>query len=175
MRAMAFTQPGGVEVLQLMDLPKPTPDDDEVVIQVKACALNHLDLWVRSGLPTKIPMPHIGGCEAAGIRAEAGSQVPKAQPGEPALVLPGLPEIDSEWLNQTSDSCADGYRIFGYQTQGGFAEYAKARAYDCIPISPAWSFVEWSAIPLTFVTAWNMVHHKAGVKPNDHVVVFGAS
>ncbi|HMF14330.1 MAG TPA: alcohol dehydrogenase catalytic domain-containing protein, partial [Gemmataceae bacterium] len=73
MRAMAFAQPGGLEVLEMMDLPRPTADDDEVVIQVKACALNHLDLWVRSGLPTKIPMPHVGGCEAAGIVAEVGS------------------------------------------------------------------------------------------------------
>ena len=175
MRAMAFAQPGGLEVLEMMDLPRPTPDDDEVVIQVKACALNHLDLWVRSGLPTKIPMPHVGGCEAAGIVAEVGSKVTKVKPGDRVLISPGLAEIDSDWTNQNLDSCADGYRIFGYQTQGGFAEYAKARAYDCIPVNPAWSFVEWSAVPLTFVTAWNMLHHKARVKPNDNVVVFGAS
>jgi NADPH:quinone reductase-like Zn-dependent oxidoreductase len=175
MRAMAFAQPGGVEVLQMMDLPKPTPDDDEVVIQVKACALNHLDLWVRSGLPTKIPMPHIGGCEAAGIVAEVGRKVSNLATGQRVLISPGLAEIDAEWTNVDLDSCAEGYRIFGYQTQGGFAEYAKARAYDCIPISEAWSFVEWSAIPLTFVTAWNMLHHRARVKPNDRVAVFGAS
>src|SRR6516164_5254410 len=175
MRAMAFAQPGGPEVLQLMDLPKPTPDDDEVVIQVKACALNHLDLWVRSGLPTKIPMPHIGGCEAAGIVTEVGRKVTSLAPGQRVLIAPGLADIDSEWTTMDLDSCAAGYRIFGYQTQGGFAEYAKARAYDCIPISEAWSFVEWSAIPLTFVTAWNMLHHRAEVKPNDRVVVFGAS
>jgi len=175
MRDMAFGQPGGIDVLQLMDLPKPTPDDDEVVMQVKACGLNHLDLWVRAGLPTKIPMPHVGGCEAAGIVTEVGRKVTSFKPGDHVLISPGLAEIDSDWTNQNLDSCADGYRIFGYQTQGGFAEFAKARAYDCIPISEAWSFVEWSAIPLTFVTAWNMLHHKAGVKPNDHVVVFGAS
>jgi NADPH:quinone reductase-like Zn-dependent oxidoreductase len=175
MRAMAFAQAGGLEVLRMMDLPKPTPDDDEVVIQVKACALNHLDLWVRSGLPAQIPMPHIGGCEAAGIVTEVGRQVKSPTPGQRILISPGLAEIDSEWTNIDLDSCADGYRIFGYQTQGGFAEYAKARAYDCIPISEGWSFVEWSAVPLTFVTAWNMLHHRAGVKPNDRVVVFGAS
>ena len=66
MRAMAFAQPGGPDVLQMMDLPKPALEDDEVLVQVKACALNHLDVWVRQGLPTKIPMPHIGGCEIAG-------------------------------------------------------------------------------------------------------------
>jgi NADPH:quinone reductase-like Zn-dependent oxidoreductase len=175
MRAMAFAQPGGLDVLQLMDLPKPEPDDDEVVIQVKACALNHLDLWVREGLPTKIPMPHIGGCEAAGIVAEVGKKVSRFKPGQRVLVSPGLAEIDAEQTNVNLDSCAEGYRIFGYQTQGGFAEYARARAYDLIPISEAWSFTEWAAVPLTFVTAWNMLHDRAGVKPNDEVVVFGAS
>ena len=82
MRAMAFAQHGGVEVLELMDLPTPVPDDDEVLVQVKACALNHLDLWVRQGLPTKIPMPHIGGCETAGVIAEAGKKVKTVQVGQ---------------------------------------------------------------------------------------------
>src|SRR5437773_8373941 len=122
MRAMAFARHGGVEVLELMDLAKPTLDDDEVLVQVKACALNHLDLWVRSGLPTKIPMPHIGGCEAAGLVAEVGRKVTHFKTGDRVLISPGLADIDSEWTNQDLDSCAEGYRIFGYQTQGGFAE-----------------------------------------------------
>jgi NADPH:quinone reductase-like Zn-dependent oxidoreductase len=120
-------------------------------------------------------MPHIGGCEAAGLIVDVGRKVTTFKPGQRVLISPGLADIDSEWTNVDLDSCAEGYRIFGYQTQGGFAEFAKARAYDCIPISEAWSFVEWSAIPLTFVTAWNMLHHRAGVMPNDRVVVFGAS
>ena len=121
MRAMAFAQPGEVDVLQLMDLPKPVPDDDEVVIQVKACALNHLDLWVRSGLPAKIPMPHIGGCEAVGIVAEVGRKVTNLKVGDRVLISSGLADIDSEWTNQNLDSCAESYRIFGYQTQGGLS------------------------------------------------------
>ena len=92
MRAMAFAEPGGLDVLQLMDLPKPTLDVDEVLVQVKACALNHLDLWVRKGLPTKITMPHIGGCETAGeglglasgnpgSGSRSGSRRPRASAG----------------------------------------------------------------------------------------------
>src|SRR5215470_16649061 len=132
MRAMAFTQPGGVEVLQLMDLPKPTPDDDEVVIQVKACGLNHLDVWVRSGLPTKIPMPHIGGCETTGVVAEGGKKVKSHQVGQRVLISPGQCSLDSYWSNRGPDSCADDFHIQGYQTQGGFAEFAKARAVNCL-------------------------------------------
>jgi NADPH:quinone reductase-like Zn-dependent oxidoreductase len=120
-------------------------------------------------------MPHIGGCETAGVVAEVGRRVQKFKVGQHVLVSPGLADIGSEWTNENLDSCADGYRINGYQTQGGFAEFTKARAYDLIPISETWSFVEWAAVPLTFVTAWNMLHHKARVRANDQVVVFGAS
>ena len=172
---MAFAQPGGVEVLQMMDLPRPAIDDDEVLIEVKACALNHLDLWVRQGLPTRIPMPHVGGCETAGIVAEAGKRVSNVAVGQRVLISPGQCSLSSDWYNRGIDSCAEDYHIQGYQSQGGFAEYAKARAVDVLPISEAWSFVEWAAVPLTFVTAWNMLHSRARVRPNDDVVVFGAS
>src|SRR5437870_1574118 len=89
MRAMAFEQPGGAEVLNLMDLPVPVIDDDEVLVQVKACALNHLDLWVRQGLPTKISMPHIGGCETAGVVADVGKRVRGFTKGQRVLISPG--------------------------------------------------------------------------------------
>ncbi len=175
MRAMAFAQHGDVEVLQLVELPAPELDDDEALVQVKACALNHLDLWVRKGLGTKIPMPHIGGCETAGVVAALGKKVKGVTVGQRVLISPGQCSLDSDWYNQGIDSCAEDYHIQGYQTQGGFAEYTKARAVDLLPISEAWSFVEWAAVPLTFVTAWNMLHTRARVKPNDEVVVFGAS
>jgi NADPH:quinone reductase-like Zn-dependent oxidoreductase len=175
MRAMAFAEPGGVDVLQLMDLPTPTLDDDEVLVQVKACALNHLDLWVRKGLPAKIPMPHIGGCETAGVITAVGPRVKGWQVGQRVLISPGQSCLACEWCAQGLDSCCAEYHIAGYQTQGGFAEFTKARACDLLPISEAWSFAEWAAIPLTFVTAWNMLHNKARIQANDEVVVFGAS
>ncbi|MDW8264915.1 MAG: zinc-binding dehydrogenase [Gemmataceae bacterium] len=158
-----------------MDLPRPNLADDEVLVEVKACALNHLDLWVRRGLPTPIPMPHIGGCEVAGLVAEVGPRVQGISPGQRVLISPGQSCLVCDWCSQGLDSCCEQYRIHGYQTQGGFAEYTKARAVDLLPISEAWSFVEWAAVPLTFVTAWNMLHDKARVQPNDTVVVFGAS
>jgi NADPH:quinone reductase-like Zn-dependent oxidoreductase len=172
---MAFAQPGGADVLQLMDLPIPTPDDDEVLVQVKACGLNHLDVWVRKGLPTKIPMPHIGGCEPAGVVADVGKKVQGFTVGQRVLISPGQADRNSDLVNQNLDNLDESFIIHGYQTQGGFAEYTKAKACDVLPISEAWSFAEWAAVPLTFVTAWNMLHHKARVRANDEVVVFGAS
>lgn len=175
MRAVAFEKPGDADVLKLMDLAVPTIDDDEVLVQVKACALNHLDIWVRKGLPTPIPMPHIGGCEAAGVVAEVGRKVQGFVKGQRVLIAPGQSCHVCGWCNQSLDSCCEQFRIHGYQTQGGFAEFTKARACDLIPISEAWSFAEWAAVPLTFQTAWNMLHQKARVQANDQVVIFGAS
>jgi NADPH:quinone reductase-like Zn-dependent oxidoreductase len=130
---------------------------------------------VQKGLPAKITMPHVGGCETAGVVAEVGRRVTGFARGQRVLVSPGQCALESDWYNRGLDSCAEDYHVQGYQTQGGFAEYTKARACDLIPISEAWSFVEWSAVPLTFVTAWNMLHTRAGIRPNDQVVVFGAS
>jgi NADPH:quinone reductase-like Zn-dependent oxidoreductase len=120
-------------------------------------------------------MPHIGGCETTGVVAKLGKKVKNVTAGQHVLISPGQCSLESDWYNQGLDSCAEDFHIQGYQTQGGFAEYTKARAADLLPISEAWSFVEWAAIPLTFVTAWNMLHTRARVKANDEVVVFGAS
>src|SRR5207249_10311945 len=100
MRAMAFAQHGELDVLQMVDLTKPSIDDDEVLVQVKACALNHLDIWVRKGLSTKIPMPHIGGCEIAGVLAEVGRKAGSFQAGQRVLISPGQSCMHCDWCNQ---------------------------------------------------------------------------
>ena len=175
MRAMAFERHGELDVLQLMDLPVPTIRDDEVLVQVKACALNHLDVWVRKGIGIKIPMPHIGGCETAGVITQLGSQVKGLSVGQRVLISPGQSCLHCHWCNESLDSLCPEFLIAGHQTQGGFAEYAKARAVDVLPLSEAWSFVEWAAIPLTFVTAWNMLYHRAAMRAGDNVLIMGAS
>ena len=91
MRAMAFAQPGELDVLQLMDLPKPTIEDDEVLVQVKACALNHLDIWIRQGNPAyPMTLPHVSGSDAAGIVAQVGGQVDSVTVGQRVFVSPGI-------------------------------------------------------------------------------------
>src|SRR5436305_827091 len=103
MRAVAFARHGGPEVLEPMDLPTPEPGADEVLVQVKACGLNHLDLWVRRGLGTSIPMPHVGGCEVAGTVAAVGPLVTGLDTGQRVLIAPGLlpPAAGrSEWAAQ---------------------------------------------------------------------------
>jgi NADPH:quinone reductase-like Zn-dependent oxidoreductase len=175
MRAVVFRETGGLDKLELIDLPEPELAEDEVLVQVKACALNHLDVWVRKGLPTPIPMPHIGGCEVAGIVRGVGRGVRDWKVGQRVLVSPGQACMRCEWCAQGLDNLCQEFRIHGYQTQGGLAEFTKARSRDLLAISDAWSFAEWSAVPLTFVTAWNMLHERCALKPGDDVLVMGAS
>lgn len=175
MRAVAFEKPGDLDVLKVMDLPIPEIADDEVLVQVRACALNHLDLWVRQGLRPDIPIPHIGGCETAGIVDKVGVRVKGLSTGQRVLISPGQSCMQCQACNESLDSLCPEFHIAGYQTQGGFAQYAKARACDVLPISEAWSFAEWAAVPLTFVTAWNMLHHRASLKAGEDVLIMGAS
>ena len=175
MRAVAFDRHGDLDVLQLMDLPTPEITDDEVLVQVKACGLNHLDVWVRRGIGTRIPMPHIGGCETTGVIARCGPRVQGLTPGQKVMISPGQSCRHCTWCGRGLDSLCDRFIIAGHQTQGGFAEYAKARARDIIPLSDSWSLTEWAAVPLTFVTAWNMLHHRAALQAGEDVLVMGAS
>ncbi|GBD36564.1 Crotonyl-CoA reductase [bacterium HR36] len=176
MKAVIFEQHGGPEVLQVRDVPMPTLEEDEVLVEVRACALNHLDIWVRQGLPGVAPMPHIGGCEVVGVVAAMGPKVNGLQVGQRVLIAPGLlPRQVSDWTTAGLDHLDPDYRIHGYQTQGGLAEFSKARACDVIPISEAWPWEEWAAVPLTFLTAWNMLIRRAGLQPGDDVLVMGAS
>ncbi|MBL8823631.1 MAG: zinc-binding dehydrogenase [Planctomycetia bacterium] len=178
MRAVAFETHGGLEVLKLMDLPTPKPHGDEVLVQVKACALNHLDIWVRRGLGVTIPMPHIGGCEVTGIVAELGPLAKDSglTVGQKVMIAPGLlPVKPSVWTARGDDNIDPTYVKHGMQTQGGFAEYSVARACDVLPISDTWSFAEWASVPLTMLTAWNMLHTLAKLQPGETVLIMGAA
>ena len=120
MRAVAFEKPGDLEVLQRLDVPIPTIGDDEVLVQVKACALNHLDVWVRKGLPTAIPMPHIGGCETAGVVAEIGKKVQAFSKGQRVLIAPGQSCNACHWCSQALDCCCEQFQVHGYHSPGRF-------------------------------------------------------
>jgi len=174
MLAMAFAKTGDVDVIEPMDLPVPELADDEVLVQVKACALNHLDLWMRQGLPFQIPMPHISGCDVTGVVARPGRLVTQFSEGQRVLVSPSIRCGHCQWCASGEDPMCGDFKIFGLQVQGGMAEFCKARAVDLIPISEAWSFAEWAAIPLVFLTAWHMLFRRVELKPGDDVLVQAA-
>lgn len=175
MRAVFFREHGGVEKLEYGYLPEPTPGPGEVLVRVKACALNHLDIWTRQGMPgVKIPLPHILGCDIAGEVAKLGHGVRGISIGKKVVVAPGIscghcPSCRTGW-----DSLCREYKIMGLQVNGGYAEYVKAPARNLIPVSKKRTLEEWAAVPLVFLTAWHMLVTRAGLKKGETVLIHAA-
>lgn len=175
MRAVFFKDHGGLEKLEYGYLPEPPLGQGEVLVRVKACALNHLDIWTRQGMPgIKIPLPHILGCDIAGEVAKLGPGVRGIRVGKKVVVAPGLSCGKCRHCRTGWDSLCDEYKIIGFQVNGGYAEYVKVPARNLIPVSKKWTFEEWAATPLVFLTAWHMLVTRAGLKKGESVLIHAA-
>lgn len=175
MKAGLFYEHGGVEVLQYGEVDVPSIQPDEVLVQVKACSLNHLDVWVRKGLPSlTLPMPHIGGSDIAGVVAQVGARAAGAvNVGDRVVVDPGLSCGRCDWCRAGEDSLCDSYGILGEHRWGGFSEYAAVPARNVLPLPDHVAFEQAAAVPLVFLTAWRMVK-RARLQPGETALVVGA-
>jgi NADPH:quinone reductase-like Zn-dependent oxidoreductase len=175
MRAVVFQQHGGPEVLEVAERPRPVPRADEVLVDVRACALNHLDVWTRRGIPgIEVPLPHILGNDIAGVVAEVGALVSSVSIGDRVLLSPGVSCGHCAHCLAGDDNLCPQYDILGYRRDGGYAEFVTAPARNAHPIPKGLSFAQAASIPLTFVTAWHMLVARARVKPGEDVVVLAA-
>ncbi len=175
MKAVRFHEHGGVDVLKYEDAPEPKIQAHEVLVKVKACALNHLDVWLRMGVRAwKLQMPHIVGSDMSGEVAEAGSLVSRVKPGDRVLLCPGISCGQCEMCFKGLDSACRQYTLFGVFVDGGYAEYVKSPEANVIPIPGNLSFDEAAAVSLVFITAWHMLFTRAGLKPGEDVLVIGA-
>ncbi len=177
MRAVILEGFGGVENLRYVeDFPEPTIKDDEVLVRVKAVALNHLDIWVRLGaLAVKPELPHILGADVSGVVERVGSLVKNIKEGDEVIVAPGLScGVCYECQSGHDNHCKD-YDILGLKTRGGYAEYVKVPARNVLPKPKNLSFEEASSFPLTFLTVWNALVNKAQIKPYHRVLIWGGS
>jgi NADPH:quinone reductase-like Zn-dependent oxidoreductase len=175
MKAIRFHEHGGPEVLKYEDAPDPKISADEVLVRVKACALNHLDIFVRDGVPGwRIPLPHIVGADISGEVAEVGPLVTRVKPGDRVLLSPGVSCGKCEMCFKGMDSACRDFTIMGVFVDGGYAEYVKSAEVNVIPIPGDLSFDEAAAVPLVFLTAWHMLFTRAGLKPGEDVLVIGA-
>jgi NADPH:quinone reductase-like Zn-dependent oxidoreductase len=137
--------------------------------------LNHLDIWTRQGMPSvKVPLPHILGCDIAGEVEKLGHGVSGISIGKRVVIAPGLNCGRCHYCRMGWDSLCDEYKIMGLQVNGGYAEYVKAPARNLIPVSKKWSFEEWAAVPLVFLTAWHMLVTRAGLKKGESVLIHAA-
>ncbi len=175
MKAVAIFEHGGPEVLQYVDVPEPEISEGEVLVRLKASALNHLDLFVRDGLPgLKLTFPHILGADGAGTIEVVGRKVEGVQRGDLVVINPGLSCGKCEYCLRGEDSLCVRYGILGEHANGTHAEFVKVPARNVLPMKDGLSFEEVAAFPLVFMTAWRMLVTKARVRPGEDVLVLGA-
>jgi NADPH:quinone reductase-like Zn-dependent oxidoreductase len=175
MKAVVIPHHGGPEVLRYADVPEPKISPTEVLVRVRACALNHLDLWVRHGLPgITFSLPLIPGSDIAGEIVQAGHLVTRVGVGNPVLLSPGVSCGQCEACSAGNDNMCRRYTLLGYGCDGGCAEYVKAPEVNAIPIPGDLSFEEAAAVPLVFLTAWHMLVTRAKLQPGENVLVLGA-
>ena len=175
MKATIFKQHGGPEVLEYTDVLAPQVRANEVLVEVKACALNHLDIFVRSGLPgIEIPLPHILGCDVAGVVREAGELVTWVKPGDEVMVQPGVSCGHCEACLNGEDNLCREYDMIGYRRDGGYAELVAVPGVNIVPKPAELSWEGAAALPLVTVTAWHMLVTRANVQPGEDVLVHAA-
>src|SRR6267143_5759584 len=174
MKAVRIHQFGGPEVLTYEDVADPKPRKDQVLVRVRACALNHLDIWVRKGLPG-VKLPHILGSDVAGEVAEIGEYVAGFKPGQRVLTAPmHFCGSCAKCVRGLQNQCRE-FTVLGNGVDGGNCELIAVPAMNVIPIPDGLDFRQAASLPLVFLTAWHMLVGLAGVRPGQTVLVLGAS
>ncbi len=174
MKAVRIHEFGGPEVLKYEDAPDPVLRKDHVLVRIRACALNHLDLWVRKGLPG-VKLPHILGSDIAGEVAECGEYISDLKPGTRVLLSPMLYCGHCEQCNGGRQNFCPQFAVLGNNADGGNCELIAVPRANVIPIPDALGFVEAASVPLVFLTAWHMLVGNAKLRAGQTVLVIGAS
>jgi len=176
MRAAVFSRFGGPEVVEVRDdVPVPVPGPGEVRIKVEASAMNHLDLWVRRGLPVETPMPHIGGSDIAGTVEAIGPGSEDVPLGTRVVVDPSLSYDWYDGQGRGESFPQHRLRLIGEHTQGGFAEYAVAPAANLLELPEGFPATEAAAAGLVFVTAWHGLMTRGALRAGERLLVTGGS
>jgi NADPH:quinone reductase-like Zn-dependent oxidoreductase len=175
MKALLFYAHGGIDQLRYASAPEPVTGPGEALIEVKAAALNHLDLWVRAGIPgLKLALPHIGGSDIAGVVAAVGEEVDPAWIGRRVVVNPSLSCGGCEYCLAGQQCLCPRFRVLGEHTPGGLADYAVAPAANLRAIPDGFPFAEAAAVPLVYQTAWRALMSQARLRAGERVLILGA-
>src|SRR5438876_7770917 len=175
MKAVVFEKHGGPEVLEYEDVPEPKAGPGDVLIEVKATSINHVDIFLRRGMPgIKVPMPKIVGSDASGIIRELGEGVRGLTIGQRVTINPGVTCGRCEFCAAGFGSQCVSYRMVGENTDGAYAELIAVPAHIVLPIPDSCSFEEAAAAPLVFLTAWSMLVGRGNIRPGEDVLILGA-
>jgi len=174
MKAVVFHRHGSPEVLQYEDVPDPIPAAGEVVIEVRAASLNHIDVFLRRGMPgITVKMPKIAGSDAAGVVNEVGSDVTGLKKGDRVTIDPGISCGRCEFCAGGFGSACAHYQMVGEHTDGSYAQLLKVPAHIVLPIPDTLGFEEAAAAPLVYLTAWSMLISKGRIQPGEDVLILG--
>ena len=175
MKAVVIHQHGDPTVLHYTEVAEPHIRPHEVLLRVRACALNHLDLWVRKGLPgVSFPMPHILGSDVAGEVAKVGSEVTAVHIGQKVVLAPGVSCGKCPACVSGNDNRCREFTNLGYLIDGGCAEYVRVPEVNCMPYPKNLDWAHAAAVPLVFQTAWHMLINRAQLQPGEDVLVLAA-
>ena len=176
MKAAVFNEIGGPEKIQIADVPKPEIGPHQLLIKIKACALNHFDLLVlRESDHDDFTFPFWGGADIAGVLAEVGGKVSGFMLGDRVVVNPSLYCGHCEHCLAGEESQCYDYGIIGDTIPGGLAEYIAVDARNVLKLPRDMSFEDAAAAPLVYQTAWRALITKARIRPGDDVLILGAS
>src|ERR1017187_3404380 len=176
MKAVRIHEFGGPEVLKYEDIPDPELRKDYVLVRIRACAMNHLDLWVRKGMPG-VKLPHILGSDIAGETVEVGEYVSGFKPGQRVLLAPmHFCGHCVKCVAGLQNQCRE-FTVLGNAVDGGNCELIAVPAVNVVPIpdSANLDFNRAASVPLVFTTGWHMLTARAAIRPGQTVLVLGAN
>lgn len=175
MKAVIFFKRGGIEQLRFEEVPTPQVGPGDALVKVRACGLNHLDIFTREGSHgVHAPLPHIGGLEPAGEIADVGSAVTGWKVGDRVLVGSAITCGECEYCTSGNDNLCPRRKVIGVHVNGGFAEYIRVPARILLRMPPTLSFEEAAAVPTAFGTAWHMLVSRAKIQRGEWVLVLAA-
>ncbi len=177
MKAILVAAHGGIDTLELRDLPRPEPGPGEVQVELRAASVNHLDLWVRRGIAgVRYPLPLIPGCDGAGVIAALGPGVHDLACGARVVLQPGVACGTCAACLSGADNLCRSYGILGEHRHGTYAQSIVVPRANVLPLPASLDFESAAAIPLVFLTAWHMAVARARIQPGEDVLVHaGAS
>jgi NADPH:quinone reductase-like Zn-dependent oxidoreductase len=173
MKAIRFHEFGDPEVLKYEDVAEPVLRKDQVLVRVKACALNHLDLFVRKGIPG-IKLPHINGSDVAGVVEEVGEYIAGVKKGQRVLLAPMVFCNNCQFCTSGQQSLCRQFTVLGAGVDGANCELIAVPEVNVIPIPDWLDFNEAASVPLVFLTAWHMLVTRSQIRPGQWILVLGA-
>jgi len=174
MKALAFHEHGGLDKLKYQDVADPKIGAGDVLVRVKAAALNHLDLFVREGIPgLKLPLPFWSGCDIAGDIVEVGGSVAGVTVGDRVAINPNLNCDRCEFCQKGQHSLCATYGILGEHTHGGLAEYVKVDGRKVIKLPDTVKYADAAAFVLVNMTAWRMLTSQARLRAGEDLLIIG--